>query len=97
MSETIGTDKQDFISEESVISTDSSTPTIFTSTSTFTFHRGETILNYTYEQDVTYKTETILKGYLKDLTFKGTFDAVWQTDFPNGSFETEGEFEIHLR
>jgi hypothetical protein len=94
--EKIGADKEEFVSEESEISTDSSKPTIFTSSSTLTYPRGTTILGYTYEQDVEYRIKTILKGYLKNLTLKGTFDAVWETDFPNGSFKASGIFEIYL-
>ncbi len=93
--ESIGKDRQDFVSEESYISTDSSNPTTFTSFWEMTYPRRTPILNPT-EQDVEYRTKTISKGHLQNSTFKGTFYAEWKADFPNGSFETSGIFEIYL-
>lgn len=96
VSEMIGANEEYYVSEESNISTDSSKPTIFTSSSTLTYPRGATILGFTFEQDVEYRTNTIIKGHFQDFTFKGTFDAVWETDFPNERLEPSGIFEIHL-
>lgn len=94
--ENTGQDKETFRSEASEISTDSSKPTIFTSSSTLIYPRGTTILGFTYEQDVEYKIKNILKGHLQNLTFKGVFDVVWETSLPNESFEASGVFEIYL-
>lgn len=93
--ESIGKDRQDFVSEESYISIDSSKPTTFTSLWNITYPHRTPILNPT-EQDVEYRTKTISKGHLQNLTFKGTFDAFWETDFPNGNFKAAGVFEIYL-
>jgi hypothetical protein len=93
--ERIGADKQDFISEESTISTDSSKPTVFTATPIYP--NGVEISGHQDEQDVIiYSIKTTLKGHLQNLTFEGTFDAVWEADVPNRSFETKGSFEIYL-
>lgn len=97
-----GADKIDFISEESFISTDSSKPTVFTVSSTISYPKIALILGFTSEQDVEfYSIKTILKGYLKKddlqkLTFEGTFDAVWEINLPNGSYETSGKFNVVL-
>jgi Type I restriction enzyme R protein N terminus (HSDR_N) len=96
ISERIGTDKIDFVSKGSLISTDPSFPTIFKSESDFVFPKGISILNYTYPCDIAYRTETVLQGYLDDSVFKGTFNVQWTTDFRGGSFETDGIFEIHI-
>ncbi len=94
--ERTGQDKENFSSVQSEISTDSSKPTIFTSSSTLTYPQGTTILGYIYEQDIKYRIKTTLKGHLEDLTFKGTFDALWETTFLNRSFKASGEFKIYL-
>lgn len=96
VSERIGTDKIGFVSESSTISTNPLNPNIFKSESNFVFPKGISILNFVYPQDIAYRTETILKGYLHDSVFKGTFSVQWTTDFPDGNFETDGVFEIHL-
>lgn len=93
--ESIGKDRQDFISEESYISTDYSNPTTFNSFWDITYPRRTPILNPT-EQEVEYETTTISKGYLKDFNFKGTFDAEWKANIPDRSFKASGVFEIYL-
>lgn len=95
-SEMIGANEEHFVSEESVISTNSAKPTIFTSSLDFTFPRGTTISDYIYDEDVEYKSNTIIKGHLQNLTFKGIFDTIWKTDSPNQNIEASGIFEIHL-
>lgn len=93
--EKTGQDREEFTSEDSEISTDSSKPTIFTSSSTLTYPRRTPFLNPS-EQDLEFRTNTIIRGHLQDLTFKGTFDTVWETDSPNENIEASGIFEIHL-
>lgn len=96
LSEKIGTDKIDFVSSDSVISTDPLKPTIFVSDSEFTFPEGETILNFTYPKDVTFRTRTKLFGHLENYWLKGTFHVLWEMNLPFGNFETSGVFEIGL-
>ncbi len=99
-----GLDKIDFISEESIISNDSSKQTVFTFSSPHTYPQIAMFLGVISVpmQDIKlYDLETTLKGYLKkddlqNLTLEGTFDAVWKNNLPKGSYETSGEFKVDL-
>lgn len=96
LSEKIGTDKIDFISKESTLSTDSKNPTIFSSSSTFILPQGERIINYIVPKSIVFVTHTVLRGYLDGQIFKGTFDVSWRASVPEASMNTNGVFEIYL-
>ncbi|MBA2503460.1 MAG: type I restriction enzyme HsdR N-terminal domain-containing protein [Pyrinomonadaceae bacterium] len=96
LSERIGTDKIEFESADSVISTDSLIPTIFTSASTLVIQRGERILDFAFPQTVEYQVETVVKGYLQGLIFKGEFQVLMKTSIVSMNLETPGIFELHV-
>jgi len=94
VSERIGTNKMELLSNDTFISIDANTPTVFAETSTFVISQGERILDFTFPQTFVYKAETTARGYLNGLKFEGTFDVVMLT---NGlRMDIRGTFEVHL-
>jgi hypothetical protein len=92
----IGVERDDLASEESVISNKFSKPTTFKLNSKITYLSGEIVLGVCLEQDLEYKVETTLKGYMRGKTFKGKFDSVWESDSPDMNVQTEGTFIVLL-
>ena len=84
----------DLVSDDGEVSTDQSQLTTFISDSTFAIPQGETILGQRIPQTIVYTSRTIVRGYLDNLVFKGTFDAIFRSHL--GVVDINGIFEVHV-
>ena len=93
-----GGDKETFESNDSELSIDSANPTEFRAFSELTYHRGdEIVVGKVLDADISFRISTILKGYLHNGHFTGTYDADWIASTSADSFQASGEFDVELR
>jgi hypothetical protein len=94
LNERLSTDKMNLTSDDEIVSTDASTPTVLRSSSTFAIPEGETVLNYRFPQTILCRTDTIAKGHLEGSVFKGKFEVVMS--FSGIRMPASGAFEIYI-
>lgn len=94
VAEQVGLDRMLLWSQDEVISTDPHNQMSFSSHSDFSIPAGSRILNVTYPQTVSGKSETNVRGYLDGTVFRGTFDALME--YTSAQAALKGNFEAHI-
>jgi hypothetical protein len=102
LNEKIGMAQFEVISNDSVVSTDQNTPTVFTASRRLIVPAGERVFDFTRGAEVTLPinlmcdTETLAEGFLKDYVFSGSFLLKIRYSSAPRPIEMRGRFEIYV-
>lgn len=102
LNERLGLARFEIASNDSVISTDETRPTIFQSEHTVFLAQGEVIPNFLtggniqLPSNLTCKVKTLAEGILKDTIFSGNFQARYFYKETDLDIAMRGKFEIHV-